>query len=120
VAGQGGDDNTVFGRRGAGGAPPPVATSTIGKLDQKTMTYTPIINYPTSPTVSAATVAVQVGNEFCGDRVTGHGCPRSTVAKRQHDLPNVGPPSASVGTPEPPRSPSFDSRSERPEQRRGA
>jgi hypothetical protein len=74
VAGQGGDDNAVVGRRGAGGAPPPVATSTIGKVDPKTMTYTPIINYPTSPTVSAATVAVQVGNEFWagtfrGDRV---------------------------------------------------
>jgi hypothetical protein len=74
VAGQGGDDNAVFGRRGAANAPPSVATSTIGKIDPKTMTYRQIINYPTSPAVSAATVAVEVGNEFWtgtfrGDRV---------------------------------------------------
>jgi hypothetical protein len=49
-------------------------TSVIGKVDPKTMTYRQIINYPTSAAISAATVAVQVGNEFWagsfrGDRV---------------------------------------------------
>jgi hypothetical protein len=38
------------------------------------MTYRQIIDYPTSPALSAATVAVQVGNElwagsFRGDRI---------------------------------------------------
>jgi len=49
-------------------------TSVIGKVDPRTMTYRQIINYPTSPALSAATVAVQVGNElwagsFRGDRI---------------------------------------------------
>jgi hypothetical protein len=49
-------------------------TSVIGKVDPKTMTYREIISYPTSDAISAATVAVQVGNEFWagsfrGDRV---------------------------------------------------
>jgi hypothetical protein len=49
-------------------------TSVIGKVDPKTMTYREIISYPTSDAISAATVAVQVGNEFWagsfrGDRI---------------------------------------------------
>jgi len=49
-------------------------TSVIGKVDPRTMTYREIISYPTSPAISAATVAVQVGNElwagsFRGDRI---------------------------------------------------
>jgi len=72
VAGQGGPDSAIFGRGGAD--PAARATSTIGKVDPKTMTYREIINYPTSDAISAATVAVQVGNElwagtFRGDRI---------------------------------------------------
>lgn len=49
-------------------------TSVIGKIDPRTMTYRQIISHPTSPSLSAATVAVQVGNEFWtgsfrGDRI---------------------------------------------------
>ena len=71
VAGQGGAD--VGRGRGAGGAPP-VITSVVGKVDPKTMKYQEIVNYPTSETVSFATVAVQVGDELWvgssrGDRV---------------------------------------------------
>jgi hypothetical protein len=75
VAGQGGTDGAIFGRgRGAQEAAPSVPTSTIGKVDPKTMTYRQIINYPTSAQVSAATVAVEIGNEFWagsfrGDRI---------------------------------------------------
>jgi hypothetical protein len=73
VAGQGGPDTAIFGRRGAAPAPAP-PTSTIGKIDPDKMVYREIINYPTSAAVSAATVAVQVGDElwagsFRGDRV---------------------------------------------------
>jgi sugar lactone lactonase YvrE len=71
VAGQGGAD--VGRGRGAGGNPP-VMTSVVGKVDPKTMTYQEIVNYPTSPEVSFATVAVQIGDELWvgssrGDRV---------------------------------------------------
>ena len=73
VAGQGGSDAAIFGR-GRGAGPSDVPTSTIGRIDPKTMTYTKIIDYPTSPQLSAATVAIQVGNEiwagsFRGDRI---------------------------------------------------
>ena len=72
VAGQGGPDTAIFRGRGAGAGG--VATSTIGKVDPRTMKYQPIIDYPTSPAVSFATVAVQVGDEFWvgsafGDRI---------------------------------------------------
>ena len=72
VAGQGGPDCAVFGR---GGAPcNGVATSTIGKVDPVKWTYTTIVDYPTSPVISAATVAIQIGDElwagsFRGDRI---------------------------------------------------
>ena len=71
VAGQGGPDTAIFRGRGAGAG---VATSTIGKVDPKTMKYQQIIDYPTSPAVSFATVAVQVGDELWvgsafGDRI---------------------------------------------------
>ena len=67
VAGQGGGE--AGGRGGALGS-----SSIIGKVDVKTMTYRELINYPTSPAVSFATVAVQVGDELWvgssrGDRV---------------------------------------------------
>ena len=71
VAGQGGGGRRPWPRcRGR----PPVVTSVIGKVDPKTMKYQEIVNYPTSQTVSFATVAVQVGNELWvgsafGDRV---------------------------------------------------
>ena len=70
VAGQGGAD---AGRgRGAPGAT--VASSVVGKVDPKTMTYREIINYPSSAEVSFATVAVQIGDELWvgssrGDRI---------------------------------------------------
>ncbi len=75
VAGQGGPDTAIFGRgRGAPAANAGVATSTIGKVDPRTMKYQQIIDYPTSPAVSFATVAVQIGNELWvgsafGDRI---------------------------------------------------
>jgi hypothetical protein len=73
VAGQGGPDCAVFGRGGA--SCNGVATSTIGKVDPVKWTYTTIVDYPTSPTISAATVAIQVGDElwagsFRGDRIS--------------------------------------------------
>jgi hypothetical protein len=51
-----------------------VSTSTIGKVDPEKWTYTQLVDYPTTSVISAATVAVQVGNElwtgsFRGDRV---------------------------------------------------
>ena len=72
VAGQGGPD---AGRgRGAPGANAGVAASVVGKVDPKTMMYREIINYPSSPEVSFATVAVQIGDELWvgssrGDRI---------------------------------------------------
>ena len=73
VAGQGGQDAPAGRGRGAPAAASP-PSSVIGKIDTKTMKYREVINYPTSNVVSAATVAVQVGNElwagsFRGDRV---------------------------------------------------
>jgi hypothetical protein len=73
VAGQGGQDAPAGRGRGAPVAASP-PSSVIGKIDTKTMKYREVINYPTSNVVSAATVAVQVGNElwagsFRGDRV---------------------------------------------------
>ncbi|MEO8256399.1 MAG: hypothetical protein ABI868_03550 [Acidobacteriota bacterium] len=70
VAGQGGAD---AGRGGAGGAAP-VITSVVGKVNPATMKYQEIASYPTTETISFATVAVQVGNELWlgsarGDRV---------------------------------------------------
>lgn len=75
VAGQGGPDSAIFGRgRGTPSPDAGVATSTIGKVDPQTLTYRELIDYPTSPAVSFATVAVQIGNEFWvgsafGDRI---------------------------------------------------
>ena len=71
VAGQGGGNTP--GAPARGGAPP-ISTSVIGKIDPEKMTYREIINSPTSPTVSAATVAIQIGDElwvgsFSGDRI---------------------------------------------------
>ena len=84
VAGQGGAD--VGRGSGAGGAPP-VITSVVGKVDPKTMKYQEIANYPTSGTVSFATVAVQVGDELWvgsafGDRVARYPM-KATKGKRQ-------------------------------------
>ena len=62
VAGQGGSDDAIFGRaQGPDVAPP---RSIIGKVDPKSMTYREIINVPETPVIAAATVAVQIGNEF--------------------------------------------------------
>jgi sugar lactone lactonase YvrE len=72
VAGQGG--GAAGGARAGGGGGAPTQSSVIGKVDVKTMTYRQIIDYPTSPAVSFATVAVQVGDELWvgssrGDRI---------------------------------------------------
>lgn len=53
---------------------PGTFTSIIGTIDPKTMTYREVINTRTSPAIGAATVAVQVGDNywagtFRGDRV---------------------------------------------------
>jgi hypothetical protein len=74
VAGQGGPDTAIFGRGRGAQANAGVATSTIGKVDPRTMRYTQIIDYPTSEAISFATVAIQVGNELWagsafGDRI---------------------------------------------------
>ena len=55
-------------------AKPGTFTSIIGTIDPKTMTYREVINYAASPPIGAATVAVQVGNDywtgtFRGDRI---------------------------------------------------
>jgi len=52
-----------------------LATSTIGKIDPARWTYTKLVDYPTSDVISAATVAIQIGDEFWsgsfrGDRLT--------------------------------------------------
>jgi sugar lactone lactonase YvrE len=72
VAGQGGSDNAIFGRGQTG--KPDVPTSVIGKVDPKSMTYRQLISVPTTPVISPATVALQIGNElwtgaFNGDRL---------------------------------------------------
>ncbi len=64
VAGQGGPDCAVLPQ--ARGAEPctGVATSTIGKVDPKKWTYSQLVNFPTSDVLSAATVAIQMGDQF--------------------------------------------------------
>ena len=74
VAGQGGPDCAIFGPGRAAGPCTGVATSTIGRVDPNKWTYTTIVDYPTSPVIAAATVAIQVGDElwagsFRGDRI---------------------------------------------------
>ena len=59
---------------------PGVQTSVIGRVDPQAMTYTELINKTLPPGFTAATVAVQVGNEFWagsfrGDRVTRYPVP---------------------------------------------
>ncbi|HEY6509567.1 MAG TPA: hypothetical protein VIY56_16210 [Vicinamibacterales bacterium] len=75
VAGQGGPDCAALGQARGTGPCNGVATSTIGKVDPEKWTYTQLVDYPTTSVISAATVAIQVGNElwagsFRGDRVT--------------------------------------------------
>lgn len=62
VAGQGGSDNAIFGRGQADKADLP--TSVIGKVDPKSMTYRQLISVPATEIIPAATVALQIGNEF--------------------------------------------------------
>lgn len=55
-------------------AKPGTFTSIIGTINPRTMIYREVINYATPPAVGAATVAVQVGNDywtgsFRGDRI---------------------------------------------------
>ena len=75
VAGQGGPDCAVLLGQPPGAGPcSGVSTSTIGKVDPDKWTYTQLVDYPTTSVISAATVAVQVGNElwtgsFRGDRI---------------------------------------------------
>jgi hypothetical protein len=70
VAGQGEPGGAVTRGGGAGD----LSMSIIGRIDPKTMTYTTIVNQPTNERLSAATVAVPVGDEiwagsFRGDRI---------------------------------------------------
>lgn len=73
VAGQGDGGASAAGR--AAGAPAiNASTSVIGRIDPRTMAYTQLVNQPTTATLNAATVAVQIGDElwagsFRGDRV---------------------------------------------------
>jgi len=72
------------GQGGVGAQPgrgPAVQTSVIGRVDPQAMTYTEIINQPVGPGLFAATVAVQVGDEFWvgsfrGDRISRYPAPR--------------------------------------------
>jgi len=79
VAGQGEPGGAVT--RGGGNGAGNLSMSIIGRIDPKTMTYTAIVNQPTSGSLSAATVAVQVGDElwagsFRGDRIARYPLPR--------------------------------------------
>ena len=78
VAGQGEPGGAVTSGGGAGN----LSMSIIGRIDPTTMTYTSIVNQPTNERLSAATVAVQVGDElwagsFRGDRIARYPLPRS-------------------------------------------
>ena len=64
VAGQGGPDCAVLPQTRDAGPCSGVATSTIGKIDPARWTYTKLVDYPTSDVISAATVAIQIGDEF--------------------------------------------------------
>jgi hypothetical protein len=75
VAGQGEPGGAVT-RGGTGN----LSISIIGRIDPKTMTYTTIVSQPTNERLSAATVAVQVGDElwagsFRGDRIARYKLP---------------------------------------------
>jgi len=75
VAGQGGPDCAVLPQTRDAAPCSGVATSTIGKIDPTRWTYTKLVDYPTSNVISAATVAIQIGDEFWsgsfrGDRLT--------------------------------------------------
>ena len=59
-----------------------MATSTIGKVDPKKWTYTQLVDYPTSNVISAATVALQIGDQFWsgsfrGDRLALYSAKRA-------------------------------------------
>jgi len=74
VAGQGGN----VGQPAPGGAN--VQVSVIGRIDPQTMTYHEIINQPLGAGLNAATVALQIGDEFWvgsfrGDRITRYRVP---------------------------------------------
>ena len=74
VAGQGGN----VGQPAPGGAN--VQVSVIGRIDPQTMTYHEIINQPLAAGLNAATVALQIGDEFWvgsfrGDRITRYRVP---------------------------------------------
>jgi len=62
-----------------------LSMSIIGRIDPKTMTYTTIVSQPTNERLSAATVAIHVGDElwagsFRGDRIARYPLPRQTQA----------------------------------------
>jgi hypothetical protein len=77
VAGQGEPAGAVTAGGGAGN----LSMSIIGRIDPRTMTYTAMVSQPTNERLSAATVAVQVGDEiwagsFRGDRIARYPSPR--------------------------------------------
>ena len=73
----------VAGQGGAAGQPgrgQPAQVSIVGRIDPQAMTFHEMINQTLAPGLTAATVAVQVGNElwvgsFRGDRVTRYPVP---------------------------------------------
>jgi len=82
VAGQGGPDCAVLPQTRDAGSCSGVATSTIGKVDPKKWTYTQLVDYPTSNVISAATVAIQIGDQFWsgsfrGDRLALYSAKRA-------------------------------------------
>ena len=82
VAGQGGPDCAVLPQTRDAGPCNGVATSTIGKVDPKKWTYTQLVDYPTSNVISAATVALQIGDQFWsgsfrGDRLALYSAKRA-------------------------------------------
>jgi hypothetical protein len=82
VAGQGGPDCAVLPQTRDAGPCSGVATSTIGKVDPRKWTYTQLVDYPTSNVISAATVAIQIGDQywsgsFRGDRLALYSAKRA-------------------------------------------
>lgn len=74
VAGQGGPDCAILPQTRSTEPCSGVATSTIGRIDPKKWTYMQLVDHPTSDTIAAATVAIQVGDQlwsgsFRGDRL---------------------------------------------------
>jgi len=73
----------VAGQGGAGAGAGGTTTSVIGKVDPRAMTYTQLIDYPTSAQVPFATVAIQVGDEYWVGSAFGNRVSRYPVSGLQ-------------------------------------